>query len=330
MSIKPIDHPSMITLSSLAKNFRAASISEATKRAYQADLRAFLSFCRFQGLEPLPASPGTIEAYLSELASLGKSVATITRAVTALNKAHEIAGHGTIKTPDLSALLRGIRRSIGTPRGSARAITFLELRKLARLCDSTLMGRRDKALLMLGWCSAMRRSELVALNLSDLEFSERGLAVTIRRSKTDQDGQGRTIVIPFASDLCPVDAVQDWIRRTPQNLRSPETPLFWAVGNGGKRYWFPNKPGDRLSDRMVTIIVKRYARLAGLPVEKCSAHSLRRGLATEAGARGVPERVIARHTRHASISVLREYIESGNQWDENPLAAIYETRIQTD
>lgn len=311
------------TLTELAKEFRNASVSKATRRAYKSDWLNFVSFCDYRDENALPASSSTVCMFLTELADMGKSVATIVRALTALNKAHELAGYGSVRNHETRLLMKGIKRKKGKPADQVKGITYDEIIKMALLCENTLLGVRDRAVLMLGWCSAFRRSELVALNIGDLEFTEQGLIITVCKSKTDQEAKGQQIGIPYSKDIiCPVKAVQEWISRIDTRSIGADTPLFRAVGMAGQKLWV-TKTGGRLSARMVSLTVKRYANRCGLHSEKYASHSLRRGLATEAGARRIPERIIARHTRHISMAVLRQYIEAGTIWTENPLTAIY-------
>lgn len=326
MTKTAIQKKPIIELFELVRNFRDASISPASRKAYRSDWFAFIAFCEYRELKALPATSETISVYLTELADMKKSVSTVVRALTSINKAHELAGHGTVRTPEIKALMKGIKRTIGRPKDQVKGITYSEILKMASLCDASLIGVRDRAILLLGWSSALRRSELVALNIGDLDISDRGIILTITKSKTDQDGQGRKIAIPRAQDekVCPVKSVEKWIGRLTIDDQQPDKPLFRSCGTAGKRFW-TNQVAGRLTARMVSYTVKRYARLCGLSEEKYASHSLRRGLATEAGARRIPERVIARHTRHISTAVLREYIEAGNIWDENPLSGIYST-----
>lgn len=311
-------------LAKLARQFRDASMSDATRLAYRSDWAGFLAFCDFREVSPLPASTDTICMFLAELADNGKAISTIVRSLTSINKAHELAGHGSIRNPSILAVMKGIKREKGKPANQVKGIRYSELIKMVSFCDTSLIGIRDRALLMLGWCAALRRSELVALDMGDLDFSDdRGIVLTVNRSKTDQEGTGYRLAIPRAAKgLCPVTAVQMWVERLDKAEQRAGAPVFRAIGPQGQRFWFTAVKG-RLSARMVSRTVKRYARLCGLPPDKYASHSLRRGLATEAGARKIPERIIARHTRHLSITVLRGYIEAGNIWDENPLASIY-------
>lgn len=315
---------SFTSLLAASKKFRDASISESTKRAYRSDWLNFLCFCDHHGLTSLPASSDTISAYLVLMSNSQRSVSTINRALTSINKAHVLSGHPSIRTPEVLACLSGIRKQNGMSTRQARAISYTDLIKMAAACASTLVGVRDRALLMLGWTGALRRSELTALNIGDLDFCDNGVLVHIRSSKTDQDGRGSQLAIPYSSDrYCPIVALKAWIDRIDSS--DPDTPLFRVIGSKGAKLWFQEftKLGSRISDRFVSRCVKHYARLIGLSPNQYSAHSLRRGFATECGARNVPERIIARHTRHRSTAVLRGYIESGQVWTENPLLSIY-------
>jgi site-specific recombinase XerD len=307
-----------------AEHFAGASLSRATKRAYESDWRQYHEWCAGADLEELPATPETICVYLSAMADDNAAVSTIVRRLTSIAAIHRAAGHDSPTTADkVKRVLKGIKRECGAPPEQSKALSWAELGELVKHCDSLMIGLRDRALLALGWASALRRSELVALDIGDLEFAPEGLIITVRRSKTDQEGRGYRIGIPSSAvGLCPVEAVRTWIQRRSEKDLPPGDPLFVKLGIAAAgKWWHP--PRGRLSDRMVSAIVKRYAAYAGMRADLYSAHSLRRGLATEAGARGVPERVISRHTRHRSIAVLRSYIEEGTIWSENPLSAIY-------
>jgi integrase len=324
----PVEETSLTTLSDRADWFARMSVSPATRKAYESDWRIFSDFCRIHDLPDYPADPQTVILFISASAEEGLSTGTICRRLTAISAIHE-AGECLSPTRDsrVSRVLKGIKRACGSPPNARRAISWDNLISMLRHCDQNIIGRRDAAVLALGWASAMRRSELVALNLGDLEFSEAGLQITIRRSKTDQEGQGSVIGIPRSSGfICPATIVEYWLSRQCKEDLSPDMPLFRRIGASGRGKWWW-KMGGRLKPRTIAEIVKQYARYAGLPWEKMSAHSLRRGLATEAAARNVPERIIARHTRHQSMTVLRGYIESGNIWSENPLASIFSQSV---
>lgn len=308
-----------------AIGFAKKSISPATKRAYESDWALFHAFCQTYGRQSIPAEPDTVSSYLTWMAEKA-SVATITRRCTSITAIHNAAGHESpVKTDVVARTLKGIRREMGRPPTQPNALSWADLKKLVAQCGSLMIGIRDAAIMSLGWASALRRSELVALDIGDIEFCDQGIIMTIRRSKTDQFGKGFQIGIPRTrtdSPLCPVECTRKWLERRSKKPLNSNDPLFAKIGVHGRgKWWYP--PSTRLAARMISEIVKQYARYAGMNPENYSAHSLRRGLATEAGSLGVPERVIARHTRHRSIATLRGYIESGTIWTENPLHAIY-------
>lgn len=315
-------------LEKLADRFARASISESTRRAYERDWMHFWKFCRRHNLIDLPASEDTVVLYLTSMAEENLSVSTIARRCTSITAIHRASGNvSPIKTDRVNRVMRGIKREMAAPPNRKKALSWKDVKKINSICDSTIIGIRDAAIITLGWASALRRSELVALDLDDLDISGKGIIVRVRRSKTDQEGEGALIGIPRShDDCCPVVAVERWIARldvTVSKTDKKQIPLFVKIGNGGRGRWWWLPCGDRLSSRSISNIVKHYVFLAGLPADLYSAHSLRRGLATDAGAVGVPERVISRHTRHKSIHVLRGYIEDGTIWHDNPLPTIY-------
>ncbi|MHB9027104.1 MAG: tyrosine-type recombinase/integrase, partial [Armatimonadota bacterium] len=267
----------------------AASKAASTRRAYATDWRDFTEWCAWKGVPALPAAPATVAAYLSALADGGKKASTINRRAAAIRFAHKVAGYDS---PTSSALVEattaGIRRQIGTAQqGKAPAVTEDVRRMIATLPD-TLRGTRDRALLLVGFAGAFRRSELVGLDLDDVTFCPEGMVVTLRRSKTDQEGEGQRKGIPCGTseDTCPVRALQRWLEASGA-MGSEPGPLFRAVNRWGGL-------GERLSPIDVARAVKKAARAAGLDARRYSGHSLRAGLATAAAAAGVRERDIMR------------------------------------
>jgi integrase len=306
-----------------ANFFAGRSIAPATKRAYESDWAHFNKFCLEWNFESLPATPETVAMYLTNMADRKIAVSTIVRRCTSITAIHRASGSSSpCKDDRVNRVLSGIRRECGKPQQKAKPIHWDTLVSMLGKCDSLMFGIRDAALLSLGWCSALRRSEIVALDFGDIEFTAEGVILTVRRSKTDKAGNGQSVGIPRSNGpVCPVAALKRWIDRRGDNPE-PNDPLFSKIGVSGRgKWWWPIS--GRLSPRMVSEIVKHYIGLVGLDQNLYSAHSLRRGLATDAGARGVPERVISRHTRHRSIETLRGYIEDGTIWAENPLPAIY-------
>lgn len=296
------------------RGYARASKAEATWRAYAADWRCFTTWCADHGRASLPAAPDTVAAYLACLAERRKP-STLARRIASIAQAHSAAGHDS---PTTSAEVRlvwsGIRRSLGVSTRQAQAATIDVVRRMVDALDDRPIGVRDRALLLLGFAGALRRSELVALDAADLTPVVEGLAVRLRASKTDQEAAGATVAVPYGSrpDTCPVRAVAAWL----DVAGVVSGPVFRPVTRHG------HVGGGRLSGRAASEVVKRCAQRAGLDPDRFSGHSLRAGFATTAGANGVAERHIARQTRHASLAVLRSYIRDGDQWRDNAASAV--------
>lgn len=302
-------------LAQQAFDYAKRSRAENTKRAYRNDWQDFVTWCAEHGLQPLPASPQTVAAYLSDRAKTHR-VSTLQRRLSAISQAHKAAGYRPVSTREepLHSVWMGIKRAKGTAQEGKAPVLTDELRAMVATLPDSLLGIRDRALLLLGFAGAFRRSELVGLDVEDLTFTQGGLVVTIRRSKTDQEGQGEKIGIPFGAheETCPVRAVQAWL--TAAGIQ--EGPLFRSVNRHGQV-----QPG-RLSDKAVALVVKRTAAAAGLDPTRYAGHSLRAGLATSAAAAGVEERNIMRQTRHRSVQMVRRYIRDGNLFRNNAAAAV--------
>lgn len=302
-------------LESQAEHYLRASQSENTRRAYASDWRDFCEWCRVAGQGSLPAAPGTLILYLSALAQSAKT-STLTRRLSAISQVHQAAGFES-PTHHLAVrkLMAGIRREKGTAQTGKRPVATEDLRAMvAMLSSKRILGVRDRALLLTGFAGAFRRSELVALNVDDMEINREGLIVTIRRSKTDPEGQGRRVGIPYGSTpaTCPVRALQAWI----EILGTHEGPLFRTIN---RHQQIGRK---RLTAQSVALVVKRAATAAGLEAGQLAGHSLRAGLATAAAAAGVPERAIMAQTGHRSLMTLRKYIREGSLFLENAAAKV--------
>lgn len=282
---------------------------ENTRRAYRLDWQDFTSWCEPRRFQPLPASPETLLYYLTELAVRYK-VATIERRLAAISQVHQAARLDT-PTRDLLVrkLMEAIRRKHGVASEQKAPAVADEVKAMVAGLGQTRHALQERALLLVGFAGAFRRSELVALDVGDLKFSRQGLAITIRRSKTDQEGQGRTIGIPFGSEVgtCPVRSLRAWLKAG--GIESG--PVFRPVNRADVV-----QPA-RLAPFAVARAVKRGARRAGLDPDLYAGHSLRAGLATSAAAAGVEERVIAKQTGHRSMAVLRRYIREGELFRDN-------------
>jgi integrase len=258
----------------------------------------------------MPATDETIALYLSsQAASLRPS--TLEHHLAAISKAHKAAGFPS-PIPDsvlVFETLKGIKRTHGTaPKQKAPVLTE-DLRLMLRLTPDNVQSIRDRAILLVGFAGAFRRSELVALDVIDLKFQPEGLLVTLRRSKTDQEGEGRTVAVPrgLHSETCPVRALDAWL----QVAAIADGPVFRPVRKGGA-IWL-----TRLSGHAVASVVKRYAMKAGQSMEAFSGHSLRAGFVTSAARAGEPERRIMRQTGHKSIEMVLRYVRQANAFSDN-------------
>lgn len=303
-----------IVLSADAVEYAQQAKAKNTIRAYASDWRQFTEWCKAHHYDALPAAPTTVAEYVTQLAKRLK-VATIDRRLSAISEAHKLAGHmSPTASPYVESVMSGVRRAHGTRQKGKAAATTSIIKKMVATCDNTALGVRDRALLLVGFAGAFRRSELVALNVENIEIVQSGLAITIERSKTDQEGQGRTVGIPKGNNAntCPVRALEAWLDLA--NIK--EGAIFRGINNAG------DVLPSRLSDKGVSRAVKRAAEKAGLDDSAFGGHSLRAGLATSAAAAGVEERDIARQTGHKNMEVLRRYIRDGTLFDNNAASKV--------
>lgn len=293
----------------LVREYIRASKAPNTLRGYQSDWRDFCGWCTSRVLGPLPASPETVAAYIADAADRLKP-GSLQRRLNAIAEAHKAIGaESPTHAPVVRSVMKGIRRTKGTaPAQKAPALTD-DIRAMVEATDAGLLGARDRALVLLGFAGAFRRSELVSLDVGDCAFGRDGLTVTLRRSKTDQDGAGRKLGIPYGAnpDTCPIRVVQSWI----EAASIAGGPLFRAVNRHGQVR--PN----RLSDITVARVVKKLAAAAGLDPAKYAGHSLRAGHATSAAIAGASERAIMNQTGHRSTTMVRRYIRDGNLFRDN-------------
>lgn len=296
-----------------ARTFAAASRSSSTKRAYATDWRDFEAWATARGFDSLPAAPAVVALYITDLAARLKP-STISRRLAAISVAHQQAGHPSPTShEEVRAITTGIRRTLGTAPREAAPLSLGDLRSMLAHLPDTVLGTRDRALLLVGFAGAFRRSELVGINISDLQRREEGIVVTVRRSKTDQEGEGRRVALPIGRDhhTCPVTAVETWC----SEAGITDGPLLRSIDRHGRM-------GGRLTPGAVNLIVKSAARRARLDPEMISGHSLRAGFATTAAAAGASERAIAAQTGHRSMNVLRRYVRHGSVFTDNAATQI--------
>jgi len=314
-SLSRVIHEDLAQLAEAVEDFAKRSISPATIRAYDSDMACFSSWCDAMGLRPLPAAPETVALYLAHLAGV-KSHATLKRRIATISQAHKRAGYDS---PTRSALVeltwKGICRTFGAASAQTTPTRTAEVRLMVEALDlDRLIGARDRALLVLGLAGALRRSELVALDVDDVVETVDGLRVNLRWSKTDQEGVGAKVGLPFGSDLltCPVRAHRAWLAASGISAGA----IFRPVTKGGALGL------RRLSASAVAAVVKRSAVRVGLDPTNLAGHSLRAGMITSAAELGVLERDIMRHSRHRSIRVMRRYIEDATLFQDNAAARI--------
>lgn len=299
-----------------AREYAAAARAPRTRATYASRWRAFEAWCVAYQLSSLPCAPATLALYLTSEAQRGLKVPSLGSAISAIAAAHSAAGIPRTahphRDPQVAEIWRGIRRAHGTAPRRVAPLVIGELRRLVDVLDNdTLSGKRDRALLAIGFAGAFRRSELVALEVSDVEFVQEGLKVTIRRSKTDQEGHGVTIGLPIGRNAatCPVRTLRAWL----DAAGITEGPLFRKIDRHG------NVGARALAGRAVAIIVQRTAAEAGVSGD-FAGHSLRSGLATSSAQAGKSDRAIMTQGRWSGRAMVDRYVRDGRLFGEHNAA----------
>ncbi|MFC1672599.1 site-specific integrase [Pseudomonadota bacterium] len=287
----------------VVRDYVRQSVSENTRRAYRSDLAHFTDWGG-----SIPATDVMIAEYLAAYA--GKlSIATLSRRLATLSKAHTAKGLISPTTSELvKSTMRGIKRSHAVPQRVAKPLLVEDLFRIMPMLGDSVKDVRDRALLLLGFAGGFRRSELVGLDVDDLEWVRQGLVIHLRRSKTDQEGLGRKIGVPYARGRwCPVESLRAWL-----SLAGVEGgPVFRPVTRHGRI------ADNRLSADAVNCVVKSHAKGIGLDPSQLSGHSLRAGLATSAAQAGVATWKIRQQTGHATDVMLARYIRDGELFTDN-------------
>ncbi len=307
--------PSMLpnvsdALISQAQDYVSHAKSESTQNAYKSDWEDFTGWCIQHSCPFLPALPVTVALYLTDLISKGRKVSTLSRRLVAISQVHKHHGY---ESPTSAAVVRetlkGIRREHGSQIDAVDALTTADMRAICQSLPNTTIGQRDRALLLIGFAGAFRRSEIVNLNIDDVQECHEGLRINIRHSKTDQEGEGRVVGIPYGSDIltCPVRAYKAWL----ETSGITDSAIFRGLDKGSHII------SVRLSDRAVAQIIQKASQHASLDHKHVAGHSLRAGHATSAARAGVSERVIMKQTGHRSERMVRRYIRKGELFTEN-------------
>jgi site-specific recombinase XerD len=312
------DRSTVSKLDKRSDQYKEKSSADATKSAYASDWAVFTKWAMGLDLEVLPADSKTVRRYITHLADIGRKVSTIRRAMIAIRQHHKknefpipTLSHDVLKT------WQGIRREKGSKQNKAKALMLTSLKIVIDHTPNHTLGRRDAALILVGWAGALRRVEIVELDREHIEFVPEGMIITIARSKTDQEGDGYLLGIPLAADncYCPTRMMKRWLEWSSID----SGPLFPRIGSAGRHDHRHFSNTKRLTPRMVNHIIKRRMDRAGLDSTGYSGHSMRAGFVTTAIESGAPEGLVQIHTRHKSVSTLRDYVRRGSLFTANPL-----------
>ena len=286
------------------QNLRSSKAAN-TLRAYKADYKDFAGFCARNGFKPMPSEAKVISLYLTYLSKTSK-FSTLKRRLASISVIHKLSGHYIdVKHPMITENLMGIKRTKGSFQKAKKPILINDLKLIINVIDKEKNEKnrfKNKALILVGFAGGFRRSELVAINYEDIDFVAEGVKIFVKRSKTDQSGEGMTKGIPYFSNpnYCPVISLKKWIEK-------------FGIKSG--------KVFD-MSDKSVALTVKKYAAIAGLDSNKYSGHSLRSGFATSTAELGAEERSIMAMTGHKTTQMVRRYIQEANLFKNNALNKI--------
>ena len=290
-----------------------------TVRAYKSDFKHFGLFCAQNGFNSLPSEPKIISLYLTYLSSKKAKMSTLKRRLVSISVIHKLKGHYIDnKHPLIIENIMGIKRRKGSIQNGKRPILISSLKRIINVIDKQdneeIKKYRDRSIILIGFSGGFRRNEIVSLDYEDLDFVPEGLKITIRRSKTDQFGEGSIKALPYfdRSQYCPIVSLKRWIEIS----KIKSGPVFRRFIKGSKL------SENRLTGQTVALIVKEYLNLAGIDSKNYSGHSLRSGFATTAAEAGVEERSIMAMTGHKSPEMVRRYIKEVNLFKNNPLNKI--------
>jgi len=290
-----------------------------TVRAYKSDFKDFCLFCAQNGFKALPSDPKIVSLYLTYLSTKDNKMSTLKRRLVSIGVIHKLKGHYLdTKHPSIKENIMGIKRRKGSIQKGKKPLLINDLKLIIDVIDQEknedIKKLRDRSIILIGFSGGFRRNEIVALDFEDLDFVSEGLKIDIKRSKTDQFGEGSKKALPYFdnSQYCPVVSLEKWIKISKINSGS----LFRRFSKGSKL------SENRLTDQTVALLIKTYLQLAGIDSKKYSGHSLRSGFATSAAESGAEERSIMAMTGHKSTEMVRRYIKEANLFKNNALNKI--------
>ena len=296
-----------------------SSKSDNTLRAYKSDFKDFALFCAKNGFKSLPSEPNVISLYLTHLSTKDIKMSTLKRRLVSIGVIHKLKGHYLdTKHPSIIENIMGIKRRKGSSQKGKKPLLISNLKKLIKAIDKQnndeIKKLRDRTIILIGFSGGFRRNEIVSLNYDDLEFMPEGLKIILRRSKTDQYGEGLLKGLPYFDkpEYCPVLSMKKWLDFSKINAG----PVFRRFNKGSKL------SDKRLTDQTVALLIKQYLELAGINSRNFSGHSLRSGFATSAAESGAEERSIMAMTGHKSTEMVRRYIKEANLFKNNALNKI--------
>ena len=296
-----------------------SSKANNTVRAYKSDFNDFELFCVQNGFKFLPSDPKIVSLYLTHLSSKDAKMSTLKRRLVSIGVIHKLKGHYLdTKHPSIIENIMGIKRRKGSIQKAKKPILINSLKLIINAIDEQnnqeIKKLRDRSIILIGFSGGFRRNEIVSLDNDDLDFVSEGVKINIKRSKTDQFGEGFTKALPYfdSSQYCPVISLKNWLDIS----KITSGPVFRRFLKGSKL------SENRLTDQTVAILIKKYLNLAGINSKNYSGHSLRSGFATSAAESGVEERNIMAMTGHKSTEMVRRYIKEANLFKNNALNKI--------
>jgi len=296
-----------------------SSKANNTLRAYNSDFNDFELFCVKNGFKSLPSDPKIVSLYLTHLSTKDLKMSTLKRRLVSIGVIHKLKGHYLdTKHPSIIENIMGIKRRKGSVQKAKKPILINSLKAIINVIDQQnkeeIKKLRDRTIILIGFSGGFRRNEIVSLDYDDLDFVPEGLKINIRRSKTDQFGEGSIKALPYFdnSEYCPVLSIKKWIEKS----KISNGPIFRRFLKGSKLSI------NRLTDQTIALLIKEYLTLAGIDSKNYSGHSLRSGFATSAAESGAEERSIMAMTGHKSTEMVRRYIKEANLFKNNALNKI--------